>query len=103
MDAVIEELKNLFRKNGIPVFGIADSKLLENESNGHRPSDVLSAAASMICFGLPVPRGLLKRQNKLEKNYWRMAEIYYQKLDMIAAQVAVAIESAGQTALPVFS
>lgn len=50
MNKIIEELKSLFQQNGIPVFGIAESKFLESEPEGYRPSDMLSSALRIICF-----------------------------------------------------
>jgi len=48
MNTIVEALKSLFRQNSIPVFGIAESKLLESEPEGYRPSDMLSSALSII-------------------------------------------------------
>jgi len=100
---IIEELKNLFRQNGIPVFGIAESKLLEKEPEGYRPSDVLSSASSILCFGIPVPKGVLRDQERVNNNYWRMASIYYHNMDVISSQAAVIIEGQDEIATPVLS
>ena len=103
MNRIIEELERLFQHNNIPVFGIAESKGLENETKGHRPSDMLETASRILCFGIPVPRGLLKDHNRLNANYWRLASIYYQKIDAISIQAAVIIENHNETAAPVLS
>ncbi|MFC1877821.1 hypothetical protein ACFL2E_11220 [Thermodesulfobacteriota bacterium] len=103
MNNIIEELKGLFRQSGIPVFGIAESKLLESEPEGNRPSDMLSSPLSMLCFGLPVPKGILLDQKRLNKNYWRMASVYYHNIDVISSQVAVIIEGQNEIATPVLS
>jgi hypothetical protein len=103
MDTIIRDLKQLFQHNGISVFGIAESGWLESEPEGYRPSDMLADASRILCFGIPVPRGLLQDRNRLNMKYWRLASIYYQKMDFISSQAAVTIESHGETASPVLS
>lgn len=103
MNKVIEELKDLFERNGVSVFGIAASNTLESEPEGHRPSDMISSASSILSFGIPIPKGMLQDQKRLAKNYWRMASLYYQKLDNISFQAAVIIEGYNETASPVLS
>jgi len=58
MKKIIEGLKSLFTQNNIPVFGIARASSLENEPSGYRPSDMLSSAESILCFGIPIPKGI---------------------------------------------
>ncbi len=103
MNTIIEELKDLFQHNGIPLFGIAESKLLENEPKGHRPSDMLLSAASILCFGIPVPKGVFLDQKRVNKNYWRIASIYYHNIDVISSQAAVIIEGHNEIAAPILS
>ncbi len=103
MNNIMEELKSLFRQNGIPVFGIAESTLLESEPEGYRPSDLLSSASNIICFGIPIPKGVFLDQKRVNKNYWRLANIYYHQIDVISSQAAVIIESHNEMATPVLS
>ena len=103
MNKIMEELKSHFRQNSIPVFGIAESKFLESEPEGYRPSDMLSSALSIICFGVPIPKGVLLDQKRVNKNYWRMADIYYKNIDVISSQAAVIIENHNEIATPVLS
>lgn len=103
MQQTFEALKCFFQKNGIPLFGIADSRRLDSEPEGYRPSDVLASASRILCFGLPVPRGLFHDRKRLNKNYWRMASIYYQRIDMISSQAAAIIEGQHELASPILS
>ena len=63
MTEIIEEITNLFVRNSIPVFGITSAKSLENEPLGYRPSDMLKPAESILCLGIPVPKGLFRCQD----------------------------------------
>jgi epoxyqueuosine reductase QueG len=102
MEKIFEEMTNLFARNNIPIFGITSAKSLENEPSGYRPSDMLASAQSVLCFGIPVPKGIFKSQGRSEWMYWRAANIYYRNIDMVLMQVARIIEERGEMAVPVF-
>lgn len=102
MKEIIEEMASLFAHNNIPVFGTAKASYLENEPSGYRSSDMLASAKSVLCLGIPVPKGIFKCQEKSEWMYWRAANIYYRNIDMVLMQVARIIEERGETAVPVF-
>lgn len=103
MNQIVEMLKSLFQQNGIPVFGMAKSEFLESEPSGYRPSDVLPSVSSMVCFGIPIPRGVFVDRRKVNKNYWRMASIYYHQIDVVSSRLAVLLESQNEMAAPVLS
>jgi hypothetical protein len=102
MKKIEEELKNIFLQNHIPVFGIAKASSLKTEPSGYRPLDMLASAKNVLCFGIPVPKGIFKCQEKSEWMYWRAANIYYRNIDMVLMQIARIIEERGETAVPVF-
>lgn len=102
MKKAIVELKRLFTQNNIPVFGIAKASSLENEPSGYKPSNMLDSAKSILCFGIPVPRGIFGCQERSEWMYWRAANIYYRNIDMVLMRVAGIIEEEGETAAPVY-
>jgi epoxyqueuosine reductase QueG len=102
MRKIIEDLKKLFVQNNIPIFGAAKASSLENEPSGYRPSDILSSAQSILCFGLPVPKGVFKSGERSEWLYWRAANVYYRNIDIVLTKAAAMIEEEGEIAVPVF-
>ena len=102
MRKIIEELKRLFTQNNIPVFGIAKASSLENEPSGYRPSDMLDSAKSILCFGIPIPKGIFKSGESSAWMYWRAANLYSRNIDMVLMQIARIIEERGETAVPIF-
>ncbi len=102
MTKIIEEITNLFSRNNIPAFGIANAGLLESEPSGYRPSDMLSSAQSILCFGLPVPKGVFKSGDRSEWIYWRAANIYYRNIDAVLLRACNILEEKGEVAVPVF-
>ena len=92
MDHVVEEIKSLLAGQGIPVFGTANSALLENEARNYRCSDTLESAKSILCIGMPFPKGIFYSRHRTAETYWRAANIYYRNADMILLQIARMIE-----------
>jgi len=102
MTKIIEEIASLFASNKIPVFGVSDATSLENEPSGYRPSDMLTSAKSILCLGIPVPKGIFKCQERSEWMYWRAASVYYRNIDIVLMNVAAVIDEKGEVAVPVF-
>ncbi len=102
MAEVMEEMTNLFARNNIPVFGSIDARCLENEPSGYRPSEMLSSAQSILCFGLPVPKGVFQCQERSEWMYWRGANVYYRNIDAVSIRACSIVEEKGGIAVPVF-
>ena len=102
MDKYMGQLKAFFPENNISVFGFAPASSLETEPPGSRPSDLLPGAETLICLGLPIPRGIFKSRGKALRLYWRTANIYYRQIDALLLQAARLLEENGETAVPVF-
>jgi len=103
MRKIVEELKRLFTQNNISVFGIASAASLENEPSGYRPLDMLASAESILCLGMPVPKGIFKCQERSESMYWRAASIYYRNIDMVLMRACSIIEEKGEVAVPIYA
>lgn len=102
MNDLVEWIKGLSVRHDIPVFGIAKSSHLEDDPPGYRPSDLLPSPESIICLGLPVPKGIFKCGERANRSYWRAASIYYRHFDAILMHLARRIEENGDTAVPVY-
>jgi epoxyqueuosine reductase QueG len=102
MNDILEQIKGLFAGHQVPVFGMARSSHLENAAPGYKPSDLLASAKSMLCMGVPVPKGVFQCRERTNETYWRAANIYYRNMDAILLQVARLLEEKGETAVPVF-
>ena len=103
MTKIIEEITNLFARNNIPVFGIAKASSLEKEPSGYRPSDMLASAESILCLGVPVPKGVFKSEERSEWMYWRAASIYYRNIDAVLMRACSIIEEKGEVAVPIYA
>lgn len=102
MHGTNEKLKSFLSQSNIPVFGITKVSPLEKAPSGYRPSDLLASPKSILCLGLPVPRGIFKHGEKSEWMYWRAANVYYRHIDSVLMRAASIIEEKGDIAMPVF-
>lgn len=103
MSEMIEKIKEVFSPKNIPVFGIGKAAFLEHEPPGYRPFDMLPQAKSLLCLGMPVPRGVFKCGDRSEWMYWRAANIYYRTMDAVLMRVSSLIEEKNETAVPAYS
>ena len=103
MKEIREEMASLLSQNNIPVFGVTKASSLENEPSGYRPSDMLASAKSILCLGIPVPKGIFKSEERSEWMYWRAANIYYRTIDAVLMRVSSLIEEKNEVAAPVYS
>ncbi len=102
MDRIIKEMEKLCVSNRISVFGTGKSAGLEGADPGYRPSDTLPLAKSVVCLGVPVPRGVFQAKERSLEVYWRAANIYYRMIDAVLLRLAQIIEEEGEMAVPVF-
>lgn len=102
MKGMMKDLEEVFRQNQIPVFGTAAASALETEAFGYRPSDVLENVRTVLCIGVPVPRGIFLARAESEALYWRAANVYYRAIDAVLMKAAAVVEDSGETAVPVF-
>jgi len=102
MNESIEEIKKSILQNNVPVFGISAAESLQNEPRGYRPSDMLPQARSILCLGIPIPRGIFRCKERSEWMYWRAANIYYRTIDAILMKVCSILEAKEEVAVPIY-
>jgi epoxyqueuosine reductase QueG len=102
MQKVIDEMKGFLSQNHIPVFGIAGSASLQNEPPGYGPSDMLPEAKSILCMGMPIPKGIFQCKERSEWMYWRAANIYYRTIDSALTKTCSIIEAKDEVAVPIY-
>lgn len=103
MNVLLEKIKEFTARHDIPVLGIGRASDLENSApQGYRPSDLLPSAKSLLCFGIPVPKGIFKCGARANEAYWRAANTTYRNIDAMLMGLARIIEETGETAIPVY-
>lgn len=101
MQSLGQELWDWLVSQGVAGLGLAPATAMEGAPAGLAPHDLLPDAAGLICFGLPVPRGVFQAGGRGLALYWRAANLLYRQLDGLALRVANRLEARGGLALPV--
>ncbi len=102
MNTILNDIAATLTREGVSVWGTGPSAPMENEHPGSRPSDLVSGARSLICFGIPVPRGIFDQKHHVVEVNWRTQNLYYRKLDSLSVRLAARLEEDGERAVPVF-
>jgi len=100
-DTLLDDMGAILARDGVEVWGTAPSTAMETERPGHRPSDFLAGACSLVGFGIPVPLGIFDQGRHLVESNWRTQNLYYRKLDQLSVRLAVRLEEEGARAIPI--
>ncbi len=99
---IADEIRDIANSENVPVLGIGPAAALAGEPPGYRPHDLLPGAQSLICFGIPVPRGVYRSFPFGTETIWRSQNLYYRRLDTLSVRFAALLEDSGAQAIPVF-
>jgi hypothetical protein len=72
-----DQIRSLADREGVPALGFGPAAAMAGERPGHRPQDLLPGAQSLICFGLPVPRGAYQASGHAVETVWRSQNLNY--------------------------
>ncbi len=97
-----ESVADFFKRNNIELFGFSPI----NEDYFSVPSEfspkmILKEAQSIICFGLPIPKGILYAKSNKELLFWRYSGIVYRNLDNLANLLCILLENQGFISTPI--
>jgi epoxyqueuosine reductase QueG len=67
------------------------------------PKAILKEAQSIICYALPIPKGVLYADSHDELLFWRFSSIMYRNLDNISNLLSIFLENQGFISTPINS
>ncbi len=98
-----DEIGVFLRQRGILLFGAAAPRQLDEVPDRFSPQSILPGARSVICFALPIPRGVLHAESNSSLLFWRFCNISYRFLDTVSNEICLLLEQKGITAAPAYS
>ena len=101
-ELIIDQIQKIAEIENIPVFGIGPATAMADEKPDHRPEDLLPGTKSLICFGIPVPKGVYQMPTYGLETVWRSQNILYRRLDAISMRFATLFEEYGEKAVPIY-
>jgi epoxyqueuosine reductase QueG len=97
------EIRDFLRTRSLPLVGIARASQLPQVPDDLSPQRILAAARSIICFGVPIPKGVVHAEAHALLVYWRYCNAEYRSLDTTANQLSLLLEERGHSAGPIYS
>ncbi len=101
-ELIVDEIRRIADWEDVPVWGIGPASRMADERPGHRPEDLLPGAESLICLGIPVPRGVYDMPTYGVETVWRSQNILYRRLDELSARIAALLEERGAQSVPLY-
>ncbi len=98
---IMHRIREIADAEDVPVLGVGPAGM-KDEQPGYRPQDLIPGARSLLCFGIPVPRGAYRPAPYSTETVWRSQNLYYRRLDGLSVRFAALIEETGESAVPVF-
>ncbi len=66
------------------------------------PFELLEDAKSVICFAIPIPKGILYSKSNDTLLFWRYSSMMYRKLDTIANDLCLFLEDKDYVSTPIY-
>ena len=96
-------VEKFLSNEGICITGKAHAKILPSVPKEFSPSALLKNAASVICYAVVIPKGIIYADTYGNALYWRYCNMMYRFLDTVSNKLCVYLEEIGYTAAPVYS
>lgn len=96
-------IKDFLSGEGIPIMGIAAMCQLPSVRGNFSPQTILTGAKSIICYGVPIPKGITYADENDLALYWRYCNMVYRSLDIASNKVCLLLEEKGHLASPIYS
>jgi epoxyqueuosine reductase QueG len=96
------EISDFLGLRGVTLVGIAGISSLPPVPEEFSPSCILEDATSVICYGVPIPKGVIYADNYSLELYWRYCNMVYRSLDIATNQLCLTLEEHGHRASPIY-
>jgi epoxyqueuosine reductase QueG len=93
---------NFLNSEGFPLMGIAGVRSLPNVPDAYSPQTILKEARSIVCYGVPIPKGIIYAERDALLLYWRYWNVTYRSLDAMTDKLCLMLEGKGHRAVPVY-
>lgn len=97
------EIKDFLNNKGIPIVGIATTYQLPSVPEDFSPQGILKTARAIICYGVPIPKGIINADSHSLALYWRYCNMVYRALDTASNHLCLILEEKGHLASPIYS
>lgn len=96
------EIRHFLDSEGISIAGFSEANPIPSVPEDFSPGAILKNAKSVICYGVPVPRGIIHAESNDLALYWRYCNMLYRSLDLASIRLCLALEKKGCVASPIY-
>jgi len=96
------KVKDFLNDEGIPIMGVAAMRQLPSVPEPFSPQAILNGAKSIICYGVPIPKGVVYADSNDLALYWRYCNMLYRSLDIASIKLCLVLEERGHWASPIY-
>ena len=101
MNTTMQIIEDFLHHHRITIYGTCSQDKVTGNRLGYGPSDMLPLAKSVLCIGIPFPKGIYQHPKNLAMSYWWNSNLYFDMIDSLMTRLAAMIETAGHLAAPV--
>jgi epoxyqueuosine reductase QueG len=98
-----KRIKDFLTHRKIDLMGIAKPTHLKSVPDNFSPNLILKDAQAVICYGVPIPKGIIHATEIDLALYWRYCNTTYRYLDQIANDLCILLEDEEYLAVPIYS
>lgn len=96
-------ITRLLASQQVQAVGIAPVARIPSVPDECSPEAVLQGARSVMCYGMPIPEGILHATHHALALHWRCCNITYRFLDTLSNHLASFLEDRGHRTVPIYS
>ena len=101
--SIKSEIISFLNKEGISIYGVAAVKQLPSIPESFSPQILLEGARSVICYGVPIPKGIVYAKSNNLDLYWRYCNMQYITFDSVSNRLCLVLEEKNCSATPIYS
>jgi epoxyqueuosine reductase QueG len=93
---------DFLNERGIRLIGMAEATQIPSVPADFSPHSLLRNARTVICYAVPIPKGVVYAERNALELFWRYSNMVYRTLDGTTNQLCVTLEESGHKASPVY-
>ncbi len=97
------EISSLLRGESVFLYGFAATNHLPPTLEHLSSKIPLKGARTVVCYGIPIPKGILYAKSNTLDLYWRYCNMQYRTLDSVSNKLCLLLEEKNCSATPIYS
>jgi epoxyqueuosine reductase QueG len=101
-ETISQAVTEYLHSRGVPLVGVAAVPQIPSMPDDFTPQRILKTARTVVCYGAPIPKGVIYAEQDSLELYWRYCNMFYRTIDGTTNQLCIMLEESGYLASPVY-